>query len=74
MKPFVLRHVLVGLVRLYQRGVSRWTPRTCRFEPTCSEYAAQALLKYGALQGLWLTVKRLGRCHPFHAGGVDPVP
>ena len=69
-----MRHVLVALVRIYQRGVSRWTPRTCRFDPTCSEYAAQALTKYGAAWGAWLAIKRLSRCHPFHAGGVDPVP
>ncbi len=66
--------VLVTLIRVYQRAVSSWTPRTCRYFPTCSEYAAQAVARYGAVRGLWLAVRRLLRCHPFAPGGFDPVP
>ena len=68
-----MRHVLVSLVRMYQLYISRWTPATCRFSPTCSEYAVQALLKYGAVRGIGMTLWRLCRCHPFHPGGYDPV-
>jgi hypothetical protein len=66
--------VAVWLVRFYQRWISRWLPPMCRFEPTCSEYARQALLGHGFWRGSWLAVRRLCRCHPFHPGGYDPVP
>lgn len=69
-----LRHVLVGIIRIYQRYISRWTPAACRFQPTCSEYAAQSLVKHGVLRGSWYALRRLCRCHPFHPGGDDPVP
>ena len=62
------------LVRAYQLTVSRLLPPACRFHPSCSQYAAQALGRHGALRGTALTVKRLLRCHPWHPGGVDPVP
>jgi hypothetical protein len=62
------------LVRGYQRAVSPLFAPRCRFLPTCSEYAYEALGEHGALKGSWLTLRRLGRCHPFHAGGYDPVP
>lgn len=65
--------LLVRFIRGYQR-VSRFTPSVCRFTPTCSEYAAQAILMHGPLQGSWLATKRICRCHPFHPGGHDPVP
>ena len=58
---------------MYQRYISRWTPATCRFTPTCSEYAAQALAKYGVLKGAGLALRRICRCHPFQPGGYDPV-
>lgn len=64
----------VGMIRQYQRWISPYTPPACRYWPTCSEYAAQAVARYGVLQGGWLAVRRLLRCHPFHPGGYDPVP
>lgn len=59
---------------MYQRYISRWTPSACRFTPTCSEYAAQALAKHGAWKGSGLALRRICRCHPFQPGGDDPVP
>jgi putative membrane protein insertion efficiency factor len=64
----------MGAVRFYQRVISPTLPPSCRFYPTCSEYTLQAIAKYGALKGTWLGIKRIGRCHPFHPGGYDPVP
>jgi hypothetical protein len=69
-----MKYVLVFLIAFYQKLVSPWLPAACRYTPTCSQYAREALLKHGLFRGLWLAVKRLGRCHPFHAGGYDPVP
>lgn len=63
----------IALVRLYQRFVSPILGPTCRFRPTCSEYMVQALQKYGLGKGLWLGLRRIGRCHPFHPGGYDPL-
>ncbi len=68
-----MRHLLIGGIRIYQRHISRWTPSACRFTPTCSEYAAQALAKYGVLKGSALALRRICRCHPFQPGGYDPV-
>lgn len=62
------------LLRGYQRGISPWLPPACRFAPTCSEYACQAVARFGVLRGGWMALRRLGRCHPFHPGGFDPVP
>ena len=72
-----MKKLLIALVRLYQRYISPLRPPTCRFIPTCSQYAIEALNKYGALKGGWLTLKRLLRCHPFHLREqdiFDPVP
>ena len=65
---------LVGLVRVYQRLVSPLLPPSCRFYPSCSAYAVTALARHGAAKGSWLAARRLARCHPFHPGGIDPVP
>jgi putative membrane protein insertion efficiency factor len=68
------RTVLRGLVRGYQLVISPWTPPSCRYYPSCSQYALVALERHGALRGSWLALRRLGRCHPWTAGGVDDVP
>jgi putative membrane protein insertion efficiency factor len=68
-----MRRVLIGCIRFYQRAISRWTPSVCRFYPTCSNYAIEALQKYGAWKGSLLAIRRIMRCHPFHPGGHDPV-
>ena len=65
--------VLLALVRLYRR-IPKLRPSPCRFAPTCSAYALEALEAHGAARGSWLVLRRLSRCHPFHAGGFDPVP
>lgn len=70
----MLTRALIGLVRVYRRWISPALPPACRFVPTCSAYAEEALRKYGAGRGSWLAVKRLLRCHPFGGSGFDPVP
>ncbi|MBI2123335.1 MAG: membrane protein insertion efficiency factor YidD [Armatimonadetes bacterium] len=69
-----MTQLLLWLVRAYQRFVSPYTPPTCRFAPSCSSYAVEAISRYGPWKGTRLTVARLLRCHPFHPGGYDPVP
>ena len=65
---------LLLLIRGYQRAISPLLPPACRYQPTCSQYAIEAIAGYGALRGGWLALRRLGRCHPGRAGGYDPVP
>ena len=72
-----MKKLLLALIRGYQKHVSPLTPPSCRFIPTCSQYAVEAIEKYGASKGGWLALKRLSRCHPFHRGDhdyYDPVP
>ena len=70
-----MKALLLALVRFYQKHMSPLSPPCCRYIPTCSEYARQALEKYGAAKGSWLALKRFLRCHPFHKGDLyDPVP
>ncbi len=69
-----LMKILLRCIRLYQRLLSPLLGECCRFYPSCSQYALQALERHGGLRGGWLAVKRIGRCHPWHAGGEDPVP
>ena len=66
--------MLVGLLIVYRRLVSPLLGQNCRFHPTCSRYAIQAIRGHGPIRGGWLAARRIGRCHPFHAGGLDPVP
>lgn len=66
--------IAMKIVRFYQLAISPYLPRTCRYVPTCSSYAIEALSRYGLLKGFWLTLKRILRCHPFGRGGYDPVP
>jgi putative membrane protein insertion efficiency factor len=66
--------LFIAGIRLYQRFISPWLPKACRFEPSCSEYTAQAILKHGILKGTYLGIRRILRCHPFNPGGLDPVP
>ena len=70
----MLRRVMLGSIRFYRSAISPYTPPSCRFEPTCSACALQAIEKYGAARGGWLALRRLLRCHPFCKGGYDPVP
>lgn len=70
----LLAAVLILPIRFYQRFISPFTPPTCRFTPTCSQYAVEALRKYGPAKGLWLAVRRILRCRPGGGSGYDPVP
>ncbi len=70
----MLKAALLGLISFYRKGVSPLTPPSCRFTPTCSAYAAEAIERFGALRGGWLATRRLLRCHPFGGKGYDPVP
>jgi len=70
----LLARPLIWLVRAYQLLLSPFLPPSCRFYPTCSHYALEALQKHGAFRGFWLALRRISRCHPWHPGGHDPVP
>jgi len=69
-----MKSLLRCLIRVYQLAVSPMLGPRCRFHPTCSEYGLEAIEKHGAGRGLWLTCRRVCRCHPWHPGGLDPVP
>ena len=69
----MLTKLVLGLIRLYQITTG-WVPKVCRYAPSCSNYTYQAILKHGLWPGGWLGLKRIGRCHPLHPGGFDPVP
>ena len=69
-----MRTLAIFLIRVYQWTISPLLGPNCRFYPSCSQYAAEAIGRFGVLRGAWLAVKRIGRCHPWHPGGYDPVP
>jgi putative membrane protein insertion efficiency factor len=69
-----MKRLLIALVTFYRKNISPLKQPSCRFIPTCSAYALEALQKYGAAKGSWLALRRLLKCHPFHRGGFDPVP
>ncbi len=66
--------VLVFIIDAYRLLLSPWLGRSCRFEPTCSNYAKAAIQRFGPIKGSWMALRRIGRCHPWHPGGYDPVP
>lgn len=70
----VLVALLILPIRFYQRAISPMLPAACRYQPTCSQYAVEAIKKYGPIKGLWLAIKRILRCHPWGGSGYDPVP
>ncbi|KAA5546729.1 membrane protein insertion efficiency factor YidD [Adhaeribacter rhizoryzae] len=70
----IVKQILLGIIWIYQRMISPLKPPSCRFTPTCSQYAAEAVTKHGPFRGGWLALKRLARCHPWGGTGYDPVP
>lgn len=69
-----MKHGFLFFIRFYQKFISPLLPRACRFEPTCSEYARQCFVKFPLMKAFYLSIRRILRCHPFHPGGVDPIP
>jgi len=69
-----MKHLLIPAIRGYRYLLSPWWGHQCRFDPTCSDYAIQAIEEHGAFRGAWLAMRRLSKCHPWHRGGFDPVP
>ena len=69
-----MKSLALAAIRGYQQMISPVLPKACRFEPTCSHYSYEAVEKHGVVRGVWLTVRRLTRCHPLHTRGYDPVP
>ena len=69
-----MKTIFLAMIRFYQKYISPLNPPSCRFYPSCSNYALEAIERYGAVHGGWMAVKRVARCHPFSPGGYDPVP
>lgn len=69
-----MKFLVVGIIKFYRFAISPLFPPSCRFQPTCSKYAMEAIERFGVLKGGWMAIKRIGKCHPYHPGGYDPVP
>ncbi|MBH0229429.1 membrane protein insertion efficiency factor YidD [Halobacillus yeomjeoni] len=69
-----MKHIMIWIIQFYRKGISPFFPPSCRFQPTCSEYGLEAFRRFGFFKGMYLTVKRILKCQPFHKGGFDPVP
>lgn len=73
-KAGVIQHIAMGMIRVYQWVLAPILGPACRFEPSCSEYTSEAIMRHGLVRGAWLGVRRIGRCHPLGESGYDPVP
>jgi putative membrane protein insertion efficiency factor len=69
-----MRQILIALIKLYRYAISPYLAPSCRYTPTCSSYAIEAVERFGIIRGSWLAIRRIGRCHPWHEAGYDPVP
>ncbi len=69
-----MRKIVIFFIRVYQTVISPYIAQSCRYTPTCSHYSMEAIQRFGVFKGLWLSIRRISRCHPWHEGGYDPVP